>query len=171
MNSSVKQSSFVLWPETAADLMTPNPVSIRASLTVKEAATVLTDREIGALPVIDEAGRPIGVLSSSDIVRHERHKAMYVPKPVKAFRETEMTLASGEHLTQGFEVEVTDPTRVQEIMTPTILTVSEDDPTERVLADFLAFKVHHLFVVDAAGAMVGVIGMSDILRHLKPLKL
>jgi CBS domain-containing protein len=53
----------VLGAHTAEDLMTPNPVSISEHALVREAAAVLTDREIGAVTVISEAGRPVGVLS------------------------------------------------------------------------------------------------------------
>ena len=34
---------------------------------------------------------------------------MFVPKDLKNFRETELTLDSGEHLPRGFEIELTDP--------------------------------------------------------------
>src|SRR5437868_5016587 len=100
MNASLRATArrFVLDAATAAELMTENPVSIPADMTVHEAAVVLTDREISAVPVIDEAGRPLGVLTHTDIVRHERHKRLCVPNDAKAFRETETTLASGAHL-------------------------------------------------------------------------
>jgi CBS domain-containing protein len=148
--------------------MTPNPVSLDAEALVREAAAALTDKEIGVMPVIDEAGRPVGVLSHTDIVRHERHKATYLPRDVKKLNEAERTLGSGEHLPAGFQIELTDATRVREIMTPTVLSVPTDAPLSRVLADFLAFKVHHLFVVDNDGVLVGVISTFDILRHLQP---
>jgi CBS domain-containing protein len=53
---------------TASDLMTPNPVSLSREATVLEAAAFLTGRGISAAPVIDEAGRPVGVISRSDIL-------------------------------------------------------------------------------------------------------
>lgn len=68
----VVKNRLVLAAETAKELMTPNPVSISETATFQEAAAALTNREIGALPVINEAGRPVGVLSRADLVRHER---------------------------------------------------------------------------------------------------
>ncbi|HKA06379.1 MAG TPA: CBS domain-containing protein, partial [Gemmataceae bacterium] len=47
----------------ADDVMTANPVSIREELTVHEAVIFLTERRISAAPVINEAGRPVGVVS------------------------------------------------------------------------------------------------------------
>ncbi|MCI0464259.1 MAG: CBS domain-containing protein [Gemmataceae bacterium] len=60
----------VLGARTAADLMTPNPLSIRHSATVSEATAFLAGRGISAAPAIDEAGRPVGVVSSTDILIH-----------------------------------------------------------------------------------------------------
>jgi CBS domain-containing protein len=65
--------------ETAADLMTPNPISIGQNATIEEAAAFLTDQRISAAPVIDDAGRAVGVLSRPDIVGHHRQEAQIVP--------------------------------------------------------------------------------------------
>ena len=48
------------------DVMTPNPVSVRHGVTVREAATFLARRDISAAPVVNEAGRAVGVLSLTD---------------------------------------------------------------------------------------------------------
>lgn len=50
------------------DLMTENPISIRHGITVREAATFLAEQGIGAAPVVNDAGRAIGVLSRSDVL-------------------------------------------------------------------------------------------------------
>ncbi len=50
------------------DLMTGNPVSIRHGITVREAAAFLAEQGIGAAPVVNDAGRAVGVLSRSDVL-------------------------------------------------------------------------------------------------------
>lgn len=50
------------------DLMSGNPVSIRHGITVRAAATFLAEQGIGAAPVVNDAGRAIGVLSRSDVL-------------------------------------------------------------------------------------------------------
>lgn len=59
---------LTLRARTAAELMTPNPVSIGQNATIREAASFLTGRGISAAPVIDDAGRPVGVVSRSDLI-------------------------------------------------------------------------------------------------------
>src|SRR6478609_3726231 len=75
---------------TAADLMTPNPQSIRQNATIKEAAAFLTDRRISAAPVIDDAGRAVGVLSRADIVLHHRQEAQFVPTFSDYYERTDL---------------------------------------------------------------------------------
>src|SRR5262245_37202830 len=123
MKNTVKASSsdrLTLWGETAADLMTPNPVSIGAAETVKEAVAFLTDKGFSAAPVIDDAGRPIGVLSRSDIVVHDREKVEYVAAVPEYYEENPPMTRLGEKLKAGFQVENVDRCLVRDIMTPVV---------------------------------------------------
>ncbi len=78
---SVKE--LVLRARTAAEMMTPNPVSIGQESVASEAAAFLTRRGISAAPVIDEAGRPVGVVSRSNLLAHYP-KASADRTPVRA---------------------------------------------------------------------------------------
>lgn len=144
-------------------MMSSNPVSIRRDATVREAVNLLTDRGFGATPVIDEAGRPVGVVSRTDILIHERE---YVHHACTR-DDTDWDVFPGPTWPEGFSVEVTDPTTVAEIMTPAIFTVPLEAPAGEVVKRMLELKVHHLFVVDADLALVGVISPLDVLRRLE----
>ncbi|KPC83506.1 MULTISPECIES: CBS domain-containing protein, partial [Streptomyces] len=54
---------------TVADLMTPLVISVQGGTTFKEIARLLTESGVTAVPVVDEAGRPIGVVSEADLLR------------------------------------------------------------------------------------------------------
>jgi CBS domain-containing protein len=136
-------AALTLAAETARDLMTPNPVSIREGASVAEAIALLTDRGLSAAPVIDEAGRPRGVLTHGDILVHERQ------------RLTCLTAAPPA-----------DASRVADLMTPTIFSVTPDAPARQVVEQLLGLQVQQLFVVDDAGALVGSISARDVVRHL-----
>jgi CBS domain-containing protein len=164
---AMKEEQLVLYVATAEGLMTQNPVSIDQHATLQEAAAILTDREIGALPVIDESGRPVGVLSRTDLVRHDRETPNYLRPGTESYGESELTLTSGEKLGAGFLVETVVPTEVIEVMTPTVISISKDTPAIEVVAKMLALKVHRLFVVDEGGVLVGVISAFDLLRNLR----
>ncbi|MFM9373813.1 CBS domain-containing protein [Streptomyces sp. Da 82-17] len=58
---------------SVADLMTPTAVSVAPETTFKEIARLLDEYDITAVPVVDEAGRPVGVVSEADLVRRHVH--------------------------------------------------------------------------------------------------
>jgi CBS domain-containing protein len=164
---AAREEQLALFAATAEELMTGNPVSIDQHAPLHDAAAVLTDREINALPVIDDAGRPVGVISRADLVRHDREKTNYLPPKPDYYEREELTLGSGEKLGTGFLVETVVPTQVQEVMTPTVISVPPETSSVDVIAKMVALKVHRLFVVDATGVLIGVISTFDILRCLR----
>lgn len=124
---------------TAADLMTPGPVSLASASTVAEATTFLTERAFGAAVVIDDAGHPLGVVTKTDVLVHARqHKPGLEP----------------------------DDTPVTEFMTPAVFSVRPDTPARSVVEQLLTLNVHHLFVADTAGVIIGVISPIDVLKKL-----
>lgn len=151
-----KGRRLVLEKQLAGDLMSANPVSIRSDASVVEATSLLTDRGFHAAPVIDDAGRPVGVVSKADLLVHDRE------------RFTHLSPDKERSLPEGFEIEDVDPTTVEEIMTPAVFSVSLDTPASSVVEQMLTLNVHQLFVVDADGLLVGVISTFDVFRRLRP---
>ena len=157
------QTRLLLWAETAQDLMVANPISIHANAVVQEAIAFLIDKGFSAAPVIDEAGKPIGVLSRTDILVHDRTRTgSHIPD---FYSRADL---SGDRVPKGFQVENVDRTRVRDLMTPMVLSVSPQTPAAKVVSEMLALKVHRLFVVGEGGVLVGVISALDILKHLRP---
>jgi CBS domain-containing protein len=159
--------AIVLDAETAADLMTTNPVSIAEGATIREAVALLTDRGFSAASVIDAAGRPVGVISRADILAHDAELMADTSAAAEYDSRSGLTAPSGESLRSGFQVERVDRTRVREIMTPVVLSVAPEAPAATVVVQMWALKVHRLFVVDRAGVLVGVISTVDVLRRLR----
>lgn len=54
---------------SVADLMTPTAVSVQRGTPFKEIARLLKEFDISAVPVVDEAERPVGVVSEADLLR------------------------------------------------------------------------------------------------------
>lgn len=165
MNALETERGMWLQATTAAEIMTPSPHSIPEKATVKEAVAFLTDRGFSAAPVIDDAGRPIGVISRADILVHDREEARHAFP--EFYHAEEMHTRQGERLGKGFLVEAVDRTTVRDIMTPVVFSVQPHTPSAKVVEHMLGLKVHRLFVVDEFGVLVGVISIVDILRQLE----
>lgn len=164
---TLQQPCVCLCAETAADLMKANPVSIRDDATIKEALVLFIEKGYSAAPVIDDSGRPVGVLSRFDLLVHEREKVEYLAPVPEYYTHADLTTGAGERL-KGFQVENVDRTRVRDLMTPTVFAVRPETNVTKVLTEFTNLKVHRLFVVDEGDVLVGVISTFDILNHLRP---
>lgn len=153
----------------ASDVMSPNPISVREELSVHELVVFLTERRISAAPVINEGGRPVGVVSEADILRHNREHAEHLYWLPQKDVDRELTLSSGEHLSgREFEVEVPDATRVRDIMNPVVYAVRATTHIHEVVSQLVKRRIHRLFVVDDDHSLVGVITTLDILSRLGP---
>lgn len=159
---------IVLHARTAEDLMTSSPVSIEESASVREAIAFMIDRHISGMPVIDEAGRPVGVLTRTDILVHDREHAEHLAPAGMEEGETGAPLS--RKLLSEFQIERVDTTPVRDVMTPVVISAPLATPATDVIERMLTLDIHRLFVVDAAGVLVGVITPLDVLRRLRPAK-
>lgn len=155
-------SALMLAARTAEELMTPNPVSLREDAAIPEAVTLMANRGFGAAPVIDEAGHPVGVLSHSDILVHNHEKVRHA-QPAPELKEEAHPRQSR---LEGLSIEIADSTRVRDLMTPAVFTISMTTSSADVVKRMCELKVHQLLVVDADNVLVGVITALDIVRQL-----
>ena len=116
-----------------SEVMTRDVVTVSPGASVREAARLMAERNVGALPVVGEGGRLVGILSERDIVR----------RVVAAGRDP-------------------DSTRVSEVMTPDPVTVRPDYTLADALRVMAQLNVRHLPVVDEGGRLVGIISVRDI---------
>src|SRR5438067_1819164 len=131
MSSSIETDNpdpLILAADTAADMMAANLISIRGDATLPEAIALLTDKGFSAAPVIDEAGKPIGVLSSSDILAHYRERLK--PGAVTGFAGTQQSGSAEPMSAYG--------ALVKDLMTPAVFSVRSESPARNVVADMVS---------------------------------
>lgn len=125
----------------ARDLMTADPRWVDIDLTVAEAARMMAEDDIGALPVCNGEGRLQGMITDRDIV-------------VKV-------VASGKDPAAC---------KVSELATqPEVVTIGADDSAEEALRTMKDHAVRRLPVVDGT-ALVGMLAQADLARELGEAK-
>ena len=144
------------------EIMTTAPITVNGAMEVIEAAKILLDQRINGVPVVDDAGKLVGILCQSDIIAQQ--KKLPVPS-LFSFLDGYISLSS----MKGIEKEVRKiaATAVSDAMTPNPVTVSPDSSIETVAALMVDHNFHTLPVV-ADGRLVGVVGKEDILKTLVP---
>jgi CBS-domain-containing membrane protein len=128
---------------TVKDVMTTEVVAVRSETTFKEMAAALRRYRVSALPVVDDAGRVLGVVSEADLLAKE---ALADPGPV-----AELVHRKAEGLT------------ADDLMTREAVTASPDDPIEQAARMMHFMRVKWLPVVDSGGQLVGFVSRADVL--------
>jgi CBS domain-containing protein len=132
----------------AKDIMTSPVHTVRQTTTVESAAQLITAKAVTALPVVDDTGRLVGMVSESDLLWHR------VPSDPTA------------HLRRTSDTDPADrPGMVVEVMSPYTVTTRPDADLAEVAEQMLEHDVRSMPVLDA-GAVVGIISRRDILRAM-----
>ena len=69
-------------------------VTVKPSQTIREAIALLVEHRIGALVVVDDAGKVVGLVSERDFVREAARNEALFREPVSAIMTTDVTVAS-----------------------------------------------------------------------------
>ncbi|HVN67971.1 MAG TPA: CBS domain-containing protein, partial [Candidatus Sulfotelmatobacter sp.] len=69
--------------QTARDVMTTDIVTVKKETTIRELAELFTSRRIGSIPVVDDNGALIGIVSESDLI--EQDKNFHIPTVISLF--------------------------------------------------------------------------------------
>ena len=66
---SVWEVNYLLWKLKVADIMTHHVITIDQDAPIEDAANLMVTRKIGGLPVVDHAGKVVGVITETDIFK------------------------------------------------------------------------------------------------------
>ena len=150
---------------TARDLMNPQVLTVRDSMSVRELARFLIDKQISGAPVIDDDECLVGVVSVTDIAAaasddvgissDRRNPDFYLRDLEQAYSEEEV---------RTFHIEQADLS-VRQIMTPTVYSVDESAIVPEIARMMLDGHLHRILVTSEGNA-IGIISTSDLLGLL-----
>ena len=130
---------------TVAELMTANPLSLERQMPIQKAYALLQFNHLDAAPVVDDR-RLMGIVSAASCAAWE-----------------EFSLRSSPH---GFTPEELDRTPLWEITSPIVECIRDDASTDEVIDRLAQRRARRIYVVNDLHELVGVVSMSDLIRHL-----
>jgi Predicted signal-transduction protein containing cAMP-binding and CBS domains len=118
----------------ARDIMTRDPECCRPDQTARDAAQVMRDRDCGCVPIVDDAGAVVGIVTDRDLA-------------VRA-------IATGKEST----------TKLNDLMTASASCCGPDDDLRDVEQKMAELQIRRIPIVDASGRCLGIISQADIAR-------
>jgi CBS domain-containing protein len=147
--------------KTVADVMTPDPVSVTPNTVLKDAIQLLADKHIGGLPVIDEAGALVGVLSESDLM----WQATGVDTPAYIMLlDSVIYLKNPNQYNQ--EIHKALGQLVKDVMTAKVITITPEKSLREAAHLMHDKRIRRLPVVNEGGQVVGMLTRGDIVREM-----
>jgi len=119
------------------ELMTESPRTVPPDASAVDAAKVMQNEDAGVVPIVEDDGRLVGVVTDRDI----------------ALR----VVAEGRE---------PDSTKVAEIASQNLATVDPQQDIDEALRLMAEHQVRRLPVVEEDGRLVGILAQADVARHL-----
>ena len=143
-------------------IMTTNVVTLSPEQSVAEAADLLSERAIGAAPVVDESGTVVGLLRDEDLLLTESN--LHAPTAIE-FLGAELIWPPSMHRYEA-ELRRAAASKVSELMSTDFVTVAPNDTIESLATLMHDKGSSHVPVVDENGALVGIVARGDLIRFL-----
>ena len=132
------------------ELMTKNVLSVKKNISIRKLVKLLGEQSITGAPVVDDDGKLIGIVSSTDVIQAIDH-LIRVHISIDEQQEDK-----GKY------------NWVDGIMTSKVITVSEEDDVRDVFHTLVERKIHRVPVV-RDGKPVGIISSLDACRLVSDL--
>jgi len=145
----------------ARDIMTTQVFSVKRETPLTEVAELMARENISGLPVVDEDGKPAGIISEKDFLAHmgsgdKSHFMSVVAECLKGKGCVAISIRSQ---------------KAEDIMTSPAVTVAEDTPAIEIAYIFTKKNINRVPVIDDKGKLTGIVSRADIVRaSLKNIK-
>lgn len=152
---------------TAEDIMNKNVIKINQNATVKELVKLLLDNKISGVPVVNNKGVLVGIVSKADLT-FQRNQApfplFFGPFENYVFFESKETLKKYD---KEFQKHL--ESKVKNIMTKDVKTVKSNTPISKLANIMIVNKINRIPVIDKKGKLVGIIARADMLKAIEKI--
>lgn len=145
----------------AKDIMSKNIISVKGTATIEEIAQVFVNNHISGVPVVDDNGNLIGIVTEGDLI----HKKTSPRAP------SVLSILGATIYVQGIHQYRDDFAKLlamnaQDIMNSDVITITEDITVPEIADIFVKKNINRVPVIDDNGKMVGIVSREDIIRSL-----
>jgi CBS domain-containing protein len=147
---------------SVAEIMDADPVTVSPETTVEEVVRVLKTHELPGVPVVNEGGRCVGIVTEADLVLADEEGDLHIPHYIELMGGV-VFLEPLRRFEERLRKAVAST--AQDMMTEDPVTV-DASASVRDAARIIAEKSHNRLPVVEHGRLVGVVTRVDVLQAL-----
>ncbi len=144
---------------TARDIMTDKVITISKDASIEKLSGILIKNKISGVPVTGEDGKILGIVTEADIIVQDTD--LHFPAYFKLL-DAVIYLESLNKFRNNLKKHLA--TKVEDIMTKKVRTVSPDTPVSELAEIMLSKKINRLPVVDENDHVKGIVTRADIVK-------
>jgi CBS domain-containing protein len=149
-------------PSTVADIMESNPESVREDADVETVIRVMRENELPGVPVVNDGGRCVGIVTEADLVLPDEDGDLHLPHYINVFGGT-VFLEPLKHFEQRLRKAFAST--AADMMTADPITVGADTSVADA-ARIIHESGHNRLPVVEHGRLVGIVTRVDVLGGL-----
>jgi CBS domain-containing protein len=140
----------------ARDVMVSPVITVERIATVRDVAKVLLEKRISAVPVVDNVGKVVGIVTESDLMH-------------RAEAGTERPYSWWVHFLAGDATIAADyvkshAAKVEDVMTPDVVTATPETPLHEIAALLEERQIRRVPIVNKDGSLVGIVSRANLIQ-------
>lgn len=153
---------------TIKDIMTRDIMMAHAHWTLDRLAEFFTDNYISGAPVVADDGELVGVVSLTDMVRHNSLHDSFEGNDVHEYYHQFLGEQYAREEIAALRIRTEALVTVRDIMTPIIFEVHENATPQEVADAMIRGRIHRVFVTRDK-RVVGIVSALDMLRIIRDM--
>jgi len=144
--------------------MTTEVITVKPATHVSEVADLLHTRGFAGVPVVDEAGITVGLITEKELFSED--SKLYLPAYVKILQETHFVI--GGHKELPYVASQLTRTKASDIMNRDVFFAQSDMPVEELAEAFAKYNQNPIPVTNQSNKLLGIVSRSDLVKLLVP---
>lgn len=140
-----------------AELMSTDVVTVRPDLSIESLVEIFLERGLSRVPVVDDEGRPIGVVAKTDVVTDSHFRG----DTTEEGRPELQRSPNVRYTPEGFHTHVTGAL-VGDVMTPTIVSLPESASVAHAAELMATQHLHGVPITSSSGRLIGLLSALDV---------
>lgn len=148
----------------ANEVMNKNVISIFSNAKLKDAVSLIIEKNINSLPVVNQNNNLLGLVSKTDLIKlfHSNTDSLF--HIVNSYEKDSNNLLLNDVINELSFIKNLEEKQVKDIMKKFVFSAKENSNIEDISKEMYKNRIHQVYIVNNEGVLVGLISSMDLLK-------